>query len=83
MLKKILDLIKSQSTSGAWKLNLVDFVKTCRVGLFVGAGATITYVIEHAGDYDLGSMEPLVIMGLTALAELVFRVKKDNTAVKK
>jgi hypothetical protein len=78
MLKTILDLIKNQSTSGAWKVNAIDFAKTCRVGAFVGLGAMITYVIENAANYDLGSMEPLAIMGLTALAELVFRVKKDN-----
>jgi hypothetical protein len=82
MLKMILDLIKSQSTSGVWKLNLVDFAKVCRVGAFVGAGAMVTYVVEHAADYDLGSFEPFVIMGLTALAEMVFRAKKDNTESK-
>lgn len=81
MWKKILDLVLQHSSSGAWKANLIDFAKTVRVGLFVGAGACVTHVIEHAAEYDLGNLEPLVIMGLTALGEFLFRLKRDNTKV--
>lgn len=81
MWKKLFDLMLEHSSSGAWKANLIDFAKTIRVGLFVGAGATVAYVIENAANYDLGKFEPLVIMGLTALGEFLFRLKRDNTKV--
>jgi hypothetical protein len=79
MLKKLMELMLASSDSGKWKVSLVDFAKVLRAGAFVGVGACLTHVIEHATEYDLGNLEPLVIMGLTAAGEFIFRMKKDNT----
>lgn len=80
MFKKFLEVVFKgvASTSDTWKLDLVDFLKVARTASYVGGSALVMYVIEHAGEYDLGRLEPYVLLGLTALAEVITRLIKSN-----
>lgn len=67
----------SKSASG--KLDLTDFYKVLRTGLWVGVAGILTTVIQSAGHYDLGALEPIIILVLTSVLESVNRLVKDNS----
>lgn len=67
-LKKLLN--PGMSTSGKFKLDFTDFIKLSRTGLFVGAGATITYILANIGGVDFDG--PNTETGINAIMIMVF-----------
>lgn len=86
MLDKFKSIFNSgKSTSPQFKLDLTDLKKVCRTGLFVGASATLVYIIGnlHLVDFDGKDQDTgvnlIIVSVLTFVLDAVNRYVKNNT----
>lgn len=90
MLDKLKSILNAgKSTSGQFKLDLTDFKKLCRTGLFVGASASLVYIMGnlHLVDFDGKDQDTgvnlILVSILTFVLDGVNRYVKNNTEEKK
>ena len=79
-LKKLYETITSQvnSGSGTAELHSVDFIKSIRDGLIVGASAGLSYYLEKIPTLDMGQYTVLAVPVLTFLLTSAMRFLRDN-----
>lgn len=90
--RKVLDKLKSlftgKSTSPGLKLDLTDFKKLLRTGVFVGGAAGVTYILANIGAVDFDGKDSetginaIIVTVLTIVFEGVARFFRDNTEEK-
>jgi len=64
--------------SPQFKLDVMDLKSNAIIALLVGAGATLTYLLEWVQSSDFGSVTPVVVVAATWLIDLALKWAKDN-----
>lgn len=89
MLDKLKSILNSgTSTSPQFKLDLTDFKKVCRTGLFVGASAGVVYIMSNLNVIDFDGKDQdtginlIIVTILSFVLDGVNRYIKSNTEEK-
>jgi hypothetical protein len=79
-LKKIKDVfIKSvPDTSPIGKVDKTDLAKVTKTGILVGVASAISYALANIAPDTFGHYQPLVVLGLTAVLDLLNKTVKSN-----
>ena len=80
-MNKFIQIILGQvkNTSGAFKLNYVDFLKLVRNGLIYGAGTALTFISQNLSGVDFGVYTPVVVMVISVVIDALRKCLVDNT----
>jgi hypothetical protein len=67
-----------EDKSGAGKIDQTDLAKIGKNAILVGVAAAISAVLSSVGPDMFGTYQPLIILGLTGLLDLLNRLIKSN-----
>jgi hypothetical protein len=64
--------------SDAGKIDQTDLAKVGKNAILVGVAAAVSAVLASVGPEMLGTYQPLIILGLTGLLDVLNRLIKSN-----
>lgn len=70
---------KTESTSPAGKIDVVDVGKTLKEAGYIGLAAGIAFLLEKVPTLNIGEFQPLMVPVVTAALTLALKFVRDHT----